>query len=88
MVEADGSNRIETPQIVLAWVIQSVPRHHIEGCMALLSSKKVTGKFGRQCPLRIRIFIKVGHRCLKVSRVGKTVGSNWAEFWELKVSLI
>lgn len=65
-----------------------MPRHHIERCMILLSSEQMAGKLGRQCPLRIRILIKVGHRCLEVSRVSQAVGSDWPEFRECEVSLI
>lgn len=65
-----------------------MPRHHIERRVTLLSSEQVASELGRQCPLRICVLVKVGHRCLEISRISQTVGSDWPEFWESKVSLV
>jgi len=65
-----------------------MPRHHIERRVILLSSEQVASELGRQRPLRICVLVEVGYRCLEVSRVSQTVGTDWPEFGEGKVSLI
>lgn len=65
-----------------------MPRDHIERSVILFGRKKVTGKFGNKRPFCFCIFVEMSDWGLEVPSIGQTVGTNRAQFWELKMSLI
>ena len=76
MVEADTTDCIETPQVVLVVVIKAMPSNDVKWRVRLGRAKHCAVELGDDIPLRGGIFVKgCGGRC-KVSRIGETIRSD------------
>jgi hypothetical protein len=77
MVKGDGANDVETAQIILVRIVISMPGDNIKRGLVLAGRKERIVEFADQRIFSALLFvIKEGNRGLKVSCIGKTVGSN------------
>lgn len=89
VVERDGSNNVESAQVVLERVIVAVPGDNVEGSVILARREERVVKLAEQLPFGGLLFIvKCCDWGLEVADVGQAVGANGAQLGELVVTLV
>lgn len=88
MVKGDGSDCAEAAEIVFVGIVEAVPCYYIEWGVILSSSEQMTVELGEYGVRSCAVFFERCNRSLEVSSICKVVGSNWAEFGELEVTLV
>ena len=88
MVEGDGADGVEAPEIVFVGVVETVPGDYVEGGVGLLGGEEVSIEFGEEGVFSGCVFVETGDWGLEVARVGETVGADGTEFGELEVALV
>jgi hypothetical protein len=78
----DGPNGVESSEIVLEWVIVSMPGYDIEGRMFLLSAEECIVKLRDDCP-RAKVFVVRCDRGLEVTSICQAIRSDWSKFRKL-----
>ena len=89
VVERDGSNNVESAQVVLERVIVAVPGDNVEGSVVLARREERVVKLAEQLVLGGLLFIvKCCDWGLEVAGIGQAVGANGAQLGELVVTLV
>ena len=75
MVETDGADRREGPQIVFVWRVIAVPCHHINRRMRQHGHEQLSAPLHEQFGRRVLVFIG-RDRGQEIARIGKAIGAD------------
>eukprot|EP00055_Hartaetosiga_balthica_P002765 m.5202 g.5202 ORF g.5202 m.5202 type:complete len:365 (+) comp2356_c0_seq1:310-1404(+) len=81
MIERNRVHNAEFRKIIFERSIISMPTNNVEWSVVLFSSEHDTLIFVVHNKHFIDIFIR-SNRCEEITRVGKTIGSNWSQRWD------
>lgn len=85
MIHGDGTHVDELGDIVFVWDIVTVPSHDVERAVLLSALEKSPPKLVNDLPRIIARDGVLGLGMEEITRVGETVRSQGAKFWQLKV---
>ena len=77
MIEADGADRREGPQIVFVRRVIAVPGHHVDRRMRQLGLEQRAAPFHEQFGRRVLVFVG-RDRGEEIARIGKAIGADRA----------
>jgi hypothetical protein len=87
VIKGNAVHGVVVVQVILVGVVVSVPRDNVKWGMILGKLKQLAQKLGHNFVFNVAIFVS-GNWRQEVSWVGKTVGTNGAKLWELKVPIV
>ena len=88
VVVGDAADGIEAAEVVLVWIVPSMPGNDVERSMVLFCCEEMTVEFAYERPLALGVFFERSDRSLEISRVGQAIRSDWTQFRKLEVALV